>query len=51
MAFPAAGLEKAYRNSIDDVVGFLKSKHGSHYLIINASNRKYSYEKFDDQVL
>jgi phosphatidylinositol-3,4,5-trisphosphate 3-phosphatase/dual-specificity protein phosphatase PTEN len=51
MAFPAAGFEKTYRNSIDDVTDFFKTHHGENFLIINASNRKYEYEKFNDQVL
>ena len=30
----------------------MKLKHGEHnYLIINASNRKYDYKEFDDQVM
>lgn len=28
MAFPAAGFEKTYRNSINDVSKFLKQRHG-----------------------
>ena len=51
MAFPASGFEKAYRNSIRDVSRFMQLKHGpEHFLIINASNRKYDYEQFDNRV-
>lgn len=50
MAFPASGLQKTYRNSIDDVAKFLEMKHLSNYLIINVSNRKYDYKVFKDQV-
>ena len=39
MAFPASGLEKLYRNSIDDVVGFLNEKHPDSYWIVNISGR------------
>jgi phosphatidylinositol-3,4,5-trisphosphate 3-phosphatase/dual-specificity protein phosphatase PTEN len=28
MAFPAAGFEKTYRNSINDVCKFFKERHG-----------------------
>ena len=50
MAFPASGFESVYRNKIEDVSKFIKEKHGSNFLIINLSNRKYDYTKFDNQV-
>lgn len=50
MAYPASGLEKAYRNSIDDVARYFKERHEGHYLIINISMRKYDYDLFDGKV-
>ena len=50
MAFPASGFESVYRNKIEDVSKFIKEKHGSNFLIINLSDRKYDYTKFDNQV-
>lgn len=46
MAFPASGLETAYRNSIKDVSRFLTERHSANYLIINVSNRTYDTEPF-----
>ena len=40
MAFPASGIEKIYRNSIDDIREFLEKNHGpGEYLIMNLSGR------------
>lgn len=39
MAFPASGLEKAYRNCVEDVAQYLEERHKGRYLIINVSNR------------
>lgn len=50
MAYPASGIESIYRNPITEVARFLKSRHDQHYLIINLSNRKYDYTKFDNNV-
>ncbi|MCQ2819908.1 MAG: hypothetical protein MJ252_21800 [archaeon] len=50
MAFPASGLEKLYRNSIDEVSEFIKEKHGTNFRVINLANRKYDYSKFNNQV-
>ena len=50
MAFPASGLETAYRNSIKDVSKFLEEKHTNSYLIINVSNREYDTEPFQKRV-
>ena len=46
MAFPGSGLEKIIRNSIDEVSLFLNERHGSNYLVINLSGKKYDKEKF-----
>lgn len=51
MAFPATGIEKMYRNSIDSVSKFLKERHQNNFLIINLSGKGYDYTKFDSRVL
>jgi phosphatidylinositol-3,4,5-trisphosphate 3-phosphatase and dual-specificity protein phosphatase PTEN len=50
MSIPGEGITKLYRNSLDIVSEFLKSKHEYHYLIFNLSGIVYDYEKFEDQV-
>ncbi len=50
MSYPASGLESIYRNPITEVSRFLKNKHNNNFLIINLSNRKYDYSKFDNMV-
>lgn len=50
MSFPASGLEKMYRNSIDKVAKFLEEKHGENYLVFNFSNKSYNYDKFKGRV-
>ena len=45
MAYPAEGLEKLYRNSIDAVAEFLNKNHLGNYQIINVSGRKIDEEK------
>lgn len=39
MAFPASGIEKLYRNSIDEVKNFLEEHHSNQYMILNLSGR------------
>lgn len=50
MAFPASGLEKAYRNSINDVAQYFNAVHNGNFLVINISMRKYDYSKFNGKV-
>ena len=51
MAFPASDLiEKAYRNSIEDVASYLEETHQSNYLVINVSSRPYNYVLFKHRV-
>jgi len=50
MAFPAEGIESMFRNKISDVARLLNIKHEHHYLISNASNRNYDFEKFNHSV-
>lgn len=61
MGFPALDYEKIYRNSMEDVIKFFKTRHDGHYLIINlyylllnyfrCSERKYDHAYFDNNVL
>ena len=50
MAFPAEGMEAAYRNNIDHVASLLKEKHNKDFTLYNLSNRAYDYSKFGGQV-
>lgn len=50
MAFPASGVESLYRNNINDVAEYIYNNHGLHFRIINLSNRKYDYAKFNNKV-
>lgn len=45
MAFPASGIEKLYRNSIDAVAEFLETNHKDSYMILNISNRDIDEKK------
>lgn len=46
MSFPASGLETMYRNSMGDVVNFLKKKHPNNFRVFNMSGRQYDDQKF-----
>merc|ERR1712130_729797 len=51
MSVPAIGAETIYRNPIDQVVQFFETKHHGHYRIYNCCpEKKYPYEKFNNQV-
>ena len=50
MAFPGSGVETVYRNNIDEVSKFLSERHGSNYLVINISGKKYDTKKFNEKV-
>lgn len=45
MAFPASGLEKLYRNSIDTVREFLDEHHPNSSMILNISGRDIDESK------
>jgi len=51
MGFPSSGIEKLWRNSIDEIGSFLKKYHDNHFMIWNLSGRSYNYEKFNNQIL
>mmetsp|Transcript_4507 Transcript_4507/g.15837 ORF Transcript_4507/g.15837 Transcript_4507/m.15837 type:complete len:1205 (+) Transcript_4507:220-3834(+) len=51
MAFPADGVEAAYRNHIDKVALLLRENHGNHYVLYNLSNRPYEESKFNGEVI
>ena len=45
MAFPASGIEKLYRNSVDVIAEFLEERHPKSHLIINISGRDVDIQK------
>lgn len=50
MAFPASGIEKLYRNSIDEVKSLLKQNHRNHYMIMNLSGRDVDESKLNNVI-
>lgn len=48
MAYPAEGIEKLYRNSIDTVAKFLQENHDKKYQIINVSGRDINSDKLSN---
>lgn len=51
MSFPAEGFESSYRNDINEVVRFLKEKHGDNFMVFNlCSERGYNYALLDNRV-
>ncbi|CAI5745712.1 unnamed protein product [Peronospora destructor] len=50
MGYPASGVEKTYRNDINEVATFLNSRHPNAYRVYNLSERKYDYNKFEGRV-
>lgn len=50
MAIPGEGLNSFFRNDIDDIREFLRTKHKNKYMIINLSGEKYNYDLFDNRV-
>lgn len=46
MAYPAEGMEAAYRNNIDHVAALLQKQHPNHFMLYNLSNRDYDFTKF-----
>ncbi|KAF4044162.1 5-trisphosphate 3-phosphatase ptn1 [Phytophthora infestans] len=45
MGYPASGVEKTYRNDINDVAAFLNSRHPDVYRVYNLSERRYDCSK------
>lgn len=50
MAIPGEGIQKIYRNNINEVKDFLDSKHRNKYFMINLSGHKYDYDLFENKV-
>ncbi|KAH7488308.1 hypothetical protein PRIC1_007573 [Phytophthora ramorum] len=50
MGYPASGVEKTYRNDINEVAAFLNSRHPDAYRVYNLSERAYDYSKFEGRV-
>jgi hypothetical protein len=50
MSFPAEGVEKAYRNDINDVSLVLSSRHPGKFRVYNLTERAYDYSKFGNNV-
>ncbi|CAI5716531.1 unnamed protein product [Peronospora farinosa] len=50
MGYPASGVEKTYRNDINEVSTFLNSRHPNAYRVYNLSERNYDYNKFEGRV-
>lgn len=51
MSYPASGVEKAYRNDINEVAKFLNPRHPNVYRVYNLSERSYDYSKFEGRVI
>ncbi|XP_071954389.1 cyclin-G-associated kinase-like isoform X1 [Antedon mediterranea] len=50
MSYPAEGLESTYKNHIDDVRGYLDSRHPGKYMVFNLTQRKYNAVKLNNKV-
>ncbi|RUS92097.1 hypothetical protein EGW08_000121 [Elysia chlorotica] len=50
MSYPAEGMESAFKNSIDEVRGYLEAKHRGSYAVYNLSQRSYRVQKFENRV-
>lgn len=50
MAFPATGMEAAYRNDGNQVANLFKDKHPGHFCIYNLTERKYDTTMFEGRV-
>jgi len=50
MAFPATGMEAAYRNDGTQVANLFKEKHPGHFCLYNLTERKYDTTMFEGRV-
>ncbi|ELR12538.1 Proteintyrosine phosphatase [Acanthamoeba castellanii str. Neff] len=50
MGLPGAGVEKVWRNELEDVARFFQKYHAEHFIIINLSGEVYDYSKFQYRV-
>jgi len=51
MGYPGSSVEKAWRNSRDDVARFLTTYHKDHYMIFNVSEKPYDSSFFENKVV
>jgi phosphatidylinositol-3,4,5-trisphosphate 3-phosphatase/dual-specificity protein phosphatase PTEN len=50
MGIPGEKTSKLWRNDINEVSRFLKTKHDNHFMIYNLSGLTYDYTKFNGRV-
>ena len=50
MSFPGEGLGSLFRNPIGEVSFFLQTFHRGRYIVVNLSEKKYDFTKFDNNV-
>jgi len=50
MGYPGSSVEKAWRNSREDVARFLQEHHKDHYMIFNVSEKPYDGQIFENKV-
>jgi len=50
MGFPSSGIERLWRNSIDEVCDMLNKYHGDKFKIWNLSGRTYNHERLDKKI-
>ncbi|KAG6585121.1 putative phosphatidylinositol-3,4,5-trisphosphate 3-phosphatase [Phytophthora cinnamomi] len=50
MGYPASGIEKTYRNSVNKVSKLLNLRHPNTYRVYNLNERSYDYSKFERRV-
>lgn len=50
MSFPAEGLGSLFRNPIREVSFFLQTFHKEKYIVVNLSEKKYDFSKFENNV-
>jgi len=51
MGFPGTSVEKAWRNSRDDIARFLNEHHKDHYMIFNVSEKAYDPGNFANRAV
>ncbi|XP_027531743.1 tensin-3 isoform X1 [Neopelma chrysocephalum] len=51
VSFPASCSEETYLHNLQDVTRMLKSKHGSNYLVLNLSEKRYDLAKLNPKIM